>query len=284
MITDQDTNFVFLSNLIREKAELKVFWHTLEKTLRQAGIKHDFIHSTNDLWCRDYMPVQVSKKQFIQFKFDPSYYKTVKYSHLLTDTNKVEVSAVPTTSFAQSSILLDGGNLIRSRNTVILTDRIFKENHKPKEGLVKEISQILRVENIYLIPALPCEVSGHADGMVRLLDDHTLLYANFPDESPSWRAKYKKALEATGMKLMEFPNVCDDTRNEQGEYAALGCYINFAWIGDTILFPQFDMSEDREALKEAKQILKGYKVLPVPAADLAMACGVLNCATWNIQI
>lgn len=284
MITDKDTNYVYLSSLIQERPELRSFWLYLEKTLRRAGIGYGLIENTRDLWCRDYMPVQVAKRDYVQFTFDPSYYKGGKWEHLLTDTEKVEVAAAPHASLRRSPLVLDGGNLIRSQNTVVLTERLLKENAMPREDVIVHLRRMLQVEHVHLIPSLPYEVSGHADGMVRLLDDHTLLVADYHCESPSWKARYERALRNTGLHLMPFPGVMTEVRNKEREYSALGCYINFAWIGDVVLFPQFDLPEDKEALKEAKRILKGNKVLAVPAAELAMYCGVLNCATWNVLV
>ena len=284
MITDRDTNYVFFSSLIKERAELKTFWHYLEKTLKQASIKYSFIEGTNDLWCRDYMPVQLAKDEYVQFVFDPSYYKPKKYQHQLTDTKKVKYHTASEMAVQNSSILLDGGNLVRSRNTVVLTEKAIKENETTKEELLTKLKQALKVENVHFIPSQPNDVSGHSDGMVRLLDDHTLLVADYQQELTYWKAKYERALTNTALKLIPFPGVTTDSKNKQGEYIAIGCYINFAWIGNTILFPQFDLPEDKEALFEAKQIFKDYTVLPVPAADLAMCCGVLNCSTWNVKV
>jgi agmatine deiminase len=284
MITDRDTNYVFFSSLIKERTELKTFWRYLEKTLKKACINYSFIDGTSDLWCRDYMPVQIAKDEYVQFVFDPSYYKTKKYKHLLTDTQKVKYNAACGMAIQNSPILLDGGNLVRSRNTVVLTERAVKENKTTKEELLPKLKQVLKVENVHFIPAQPNETSGHSDGMVRLLDDHTLLVADYQQEQLYWKTKYERALKNTGLQLIPFPGVTTEIKNNKGEYTAIGCYINFAWIGNTILFPQFNIAEDKEALREAKQIFKDCSILPVPTAELAMFCGVLNCATWNINI
>lgn len=284
MITDRETNFVFFSSLVKERPELRRFWRYLEKTLKKAGIQYGFIHGTNDLWCRDYMPVQVANDKFVQFVFDPAYYKTKKHRHLLTDIDKVEVDAGPVAHFEQSLVLVDGGNLVRSKNRVILTDRIFKENEAPREEIEAELKRGLQVSHLYFIPTQPYDTSGHSDGMVRLLDDSTLLVADYGTESNSWKSKYQQALSKTGLRLIPFPNVISNRKNIYDDYTAIGCYINFAWIGDTILFPQFDLPEDKVALQEANKVFKEYKVLPVPAAELAIAGGVLNCATWNIRV
>lgn len=284
MISDRDTNYVFFSSLLKERAELKAFWRYLEKTLKQASIKYSFIEGANDLWCRDYMPVQVAKDKYKQFVFNPSYYKPKKCQHLLTDTQMVKYNLPAAMAIQNSPILLDGGNLVRSRNTVVLTEMALRENNTTKDELVPKLKQALKVENVHFIPTQPNDVSGHSDGMVRLLNDQTLLVADYQQELPYWKAKYERALTNTGLELIPFPGVTSGIRNTDGEYTAIGCYINFAWTGNTILFPQFDLPEDKEALREAKQIFKDCSVLPVPAAELAMCCGVLNCATWNVQV
>jgi agmatine deiminase len=284
MITDQQTNFVYFSSLLTERPELHAFWRSLEKTLQTAGINYGFIQNTEDIWCRDYMPVQITKNEFIQFTFDPGYLKPKRYKHLRTDTNKLTYHPTGQISLNHSQVVLDGGNVVRSRNAVVLTNTILQDNDTPQEELIQELKQVLQVEYVHLLPKQPYDFTGHADGMVRFLDDHTLLVAEHSSESASWKAKYQKALASTGLKLIDFPAVASDVKNSEGDYTALGCYINFVRIGSTILFPQFDLPEDAAAIREAKRILKGYKLIPVPAAALAMGGGVLNCVTWNIQI
>lgn len=56
------------------------------------------------------MPVQAAKDKFVQFRFYPSYYDSNKWQHLITDTERVTVDAVPATVITRSSILLDGGH------------------------------------------------------------------------------------------------------------------------------------------------------------------------------
>jgi agmatine deiminase len=283
MITDQETNFVYLSSLIRERPGMKNFWHKLEKTLKKANIKYSFIENTNDIWCRDYMPLQITSSEFVQFKYNPSYCNNAKYRHLITDTDKVRAGSEPIAGVRNSSLVLDGGNVVKSGKVAILTERIFKENGGSREEILQHLQQRLGVESVHLLPEQPYDMTGHSDGMVRLLNDRTLLVADFQGESTSWKAKYSQALQRTNLKLIDFPGVTTDIKNNDGDYTAIGCYINFAWIGNVILFPQFDLPEDKEALKETKRLFKDCLVIPVASSDLAIDGGVLNCATWNVK-
>lgn len=285
MVTDRDTNFVFFSSLIKQRPALKGFWLYLEKQLERVGIPYGFIENTNDIWCRDYMPVQVAPKQFVQFKYYPSYCDTNKYRHLITDTTQVQLGAPLSGTMVQHPLLVDGGNIVRSTNAVVVTERIFKENKRlAKEDVIAQLKQGLQVEQLYFIPSQPNDMTGHSDGMVRFVDDYTLLVADYSKELEYWKIRYKKALQKTGLHLIDFPAVNTSIKNSDGNFTAIGCYINYAWIGKTILFPQFDLPEDKAALKEAKCLFKDYQVIPVPAGALALDGGVLNCATWNVQV
>jgi agmatine deiminase len=284
MVTDRDTNFVFFSSLIKERPELQSFWKYLEKTLKRAGIEYGFIENSNDIWCRDYMPVQVAPKQFVQFTYCPSYCNTNKYRHLITDTSQVKLSVPLAGKTVNHSLVIDGGNIVRSSNAVVMTERIFKENKEAdKEVLVAQLKQVINVEQLHLAPSQPYDMTGHSDGMVRFVDDNTLLVADYSGEPDYWKNRYRNALQKTGLHLIEFPTVNTSIKNSKGDYTAIGCYINFAWIGEVILFPQFDLPEDKDALKQAQSIFKGYTVIPVPASELAVDGGVLNCATWNVR-
>ncbi|MBU4305140.1 MAG: hypothetical protein KJ893_05930, partial [Candidatus Omnitrophica bacterium] len=63
MITDQETNSVYFSKHLSQR--YPEFFKELEGILERNGIKYGLLPHTNDIWCRDYMPVQVSKNEFV---------------------------------------------------------------------------------------------------------------------------------------------------------------------------------------------------------------------------
>ena len=71
MLTDNLTNTVFLSNwLPKECPEL---YMSLTKTLRDNAVDYQIVGNTNDIWCRDYMPIQTEEKRFLSYKYFPDY-------------------------------------------------------------------------------------------------------------------------------------------------------------------------------------------------------------------
>jgi agmatine deiminase len=119
--------------------------------------------------------------------------------------------------------------------------------------------------------------------MVKFIDEDILLVNDYSHESLSWKTKYEKALKNTGLNIELLPSVYHNEKNEHGDYTAKGCYINFAKIGDIILFPQFDIDEDVEAIKTVEWLFKNSKIIGVDSNKIAYWGGVLNCITWNIS-
>lgn len=62
-----------------------------------------------------------------------------------------------------------------SKKRVIISNRVFLE--KPDcdiAELVRELTRLLEAE-VIIIPSLKSDMTGHADGMVRFLDEHTAI-------------------------------------------------------------------------------------------------------------
>ncbi len=89
-------------------------------------IKHGILPNTKDLWVVDFMPLQIRHHYYLQYKYDPDYLKPKKEQPTKTDPAKVcdEISIVPN----KANIVLDGGNVVKSKNKAILTTKVFKEN------------------------------------------------------------------------------------------------------------------------------------------------------------
>ena len=127
-------------------------------------------------------------------------------------------------------------------------------------------------------------MTGHADGMVRFMNDTDLLVADYSNESKSWQDKMNKALENISLNIIPFPAEFVDEKNDDGDYTAKGIYINFMQLEDCILFPQFGLNMDEVALDYAKDLFPYCEVIPINSNEIALDGGVLNCITWNIKM
>lgn len=287
MIIEQKTNIIYLSSLLSRIDKYKPFWNRLKPILTENNIDYEFIENTRDIWCRDYMPIQTNEKEFIQFTYFPDYYLTPKFISKLTIPAEIKVDFNGIVK--KSRLIIDGGNIVKSKTKVVATEKIYKENPNllPKT-IDKELQKLFGVDEIFILPIFPNDYTGHSDGMVRFISETQLLVADFSYASPSWKKKMNTALnviEKSGIEIVPFPSIQVDEKNKDGDYTAKGVYINFAQIGKYILFPQFDLKEDDYALKRITEIFKEFdcKIVPVLSNEIAENGGVLNCITWNIE-
>lgn len=282
MVTDSETNRIFFSSLIRAERHNKL-WNNLETILVSHGYKPRFIDGTRDIWCRDYMPVQIDESSFVQFKYFPDYLIYHKYIKFLTIQEELHYKQSKLAQTKEVDLIVDGGNIVKWKDKAIMTEKVFSENkNREKKTVVEMLKRSLNVNQIFFIPVQPYDYTGHADGMVRFYDYNTLLINDYSKESASWRKKFDNAIKQTGLDVVKFPYVtCNEKVND--DYTAKGCYINYAHIGNLILFPQFGINEDGIALKKIRELYPEpqYKVEPVNSDSIAREGGVLNCITWN---
>lgn len=192
MIKGKDTNLVYFSNLLQTDDRFLDACSRIIKILDKNGIKHKFLSSTKDIWCRDYMPIQLEKERFVQFRYEPSYLK--EYLELQSDTKAVCKENRLNPKF--SKINLDGGNVVNWTDRAIISDRIFQENpeYTDKSKLIAELEKLLEVELI-VIPQINTDITGHADGMVRFLDKSTLIGNSLGQEFVYWEKGMTKILK-----------------------------------------------------------------------------------------
>lgn len=279
MITDSQTNFLYLADTLQKK--YPGFYQRFEKVLKDCNIQYDFLPNTKDVWAVDYMPVQVDVKRFVRFKYLPSYLtKYKKWEKTISDVDKIcrDIGI----AIQETDILLDGGNVVRHKNKVIMTDRVFAENPTiERKQLIKKLHDLLGVDKLYFVPEQPGDFTGHADGMVRFVDEHTIIINDFRNKSEKewfWRA-FEIAIHNTGLDCIRIPyNVYDNTSYSD----ACGDYINYLQMENTLIIPTFGKNEDEEAVKALEKVFAGQKTATVRSEEIARDGGILNCISWNI--
>ena len=250
--------------------------------MNSQQIAFSYLSHTKDIWCRDFMPIQIGMDEFVLFNYFPSYLKGA--SKLRTDSTKVcEKHGI---NYTFSPIILDGGNVVRRNDKAILTDRIFAEN-KTKIGdstLLNKLEKLLKSETI-IIPTEEEDVVGHADGMVRFLDNKTVLVNDYSktDSKKSFQKKLYSVLADNNLDIVFTPYFPDEKWFSKSKYdiaPATGVYINFLQVEETIFLPQFSIPQDKTAVNF---FLNYFKVIKIDCKELAKHGGLLNCISWEIN-
>jgi len=284
MITDQETNFVYFSELFKQKFEHE--YSEITSILTKHRVGFDTLLETKDIWCRDYMPIQISETEFIEYRYDPDYLQTTKYRKLKSYPdlvcNKIGLKTI------KSDLIIDGGNVIKSKNGIILTDKIISENKEfYSQNQLKEILKItFNVDKITIIPwdkEDKNEYFGHADGMVRFINENKILINGyFREYSEEFQNYFFGEIENSGL---EFSELRFNVKNPK-EKLNWG-YINYLQTKNVILIPQFGIDEDEQAFRQFAILFPEYakenRIEKVNAARIIEGGGVLNCMTWNIK-
>jgi agmatine deiminase len=283
MIADCDTNVVYLADTLEPR--FSQVYRGLKSILAEHGIPLRKIPGTRDIWCRDYMPVQVAEDRFVQFRYAPDYL-TRKYRHLRRDG---EIG--PTLPWVQdcirSQIVLDVGNIVRWRDKVIMTEKIFSENTRwERRSLVAEIHRLLEVDRVIFIPQEPGDVTGHADGAVRFVDGETVVANDYREVDRNYRRLLLRTLKGSGLEVVEIP-YRPSAGTSKGMPSAVGNYVNFLRMRDLVVLPNYGLSEDEDACRVVRGCLSGSSasiaLVGLDCRRIASEGGVLNCVTWSVE-
>lgn len=277
MILDNETNFLYLADCLPTK--YPHFYRGLIKSLQENSIKYSLLPHTKDVWAVDYMPIQVNDKKYVQFIYNPDYLRAKKYRNAISNVDNVCSSINIKTQ--HSKLIIDGGNIIKTKSRVIMCDKIFRENpHKDEIQLLKELQALFEVDKIIIIPTQPNDNFGHADSIVRFLDDDTVLINDFSKEEKKFQLQLNIALNNAGLNCITAPY--NPYRNYNYDDAK-GVYINYLQMKDVIFLPIFGMRNDDDAIIKFERIFTKNKIVPVECASLAKDGGALNCISWNIK-
>ncbi len=273
---------VYMSALLTSKYPATC--KSLTDILDKHSIAYKFLEGTKDIWCRDYMPVQNTEGQLIQFKYDPSYLKgNPEFEASRSDVRHVdEVNGIMPTF---SNINLDGGNVVLHGKKAIITDRVFDENKDlSRDEIRKQLAELLKAQ-IIVIPALAksYDFTGHADGMIRFVDENTVIGNELSDDSPTFQKNMERAMRLANLTYIEFPYFNYEIKGNTDH--AIGVYLNYLEVGDLIVMPVFGVpgNRDAEALAKLKEVFPNKTIETIDYNDVALSGGILNCTTWVIR-
>ena len=261
---------IYFSALLKQKKYVP-FYNRLVKLFEDNNLICKFVEGTNDIWIRDFMPVKSVDGKYIQFDYHPGYLK--KYPKYITDGSVIARNLGIET--IKTDIKLDGGNFVCRNKTAIITSRVFKENlNYSEQELTDKIKILLKLDKLIIIEE-ENDTYGHSDGMVRFVDDNTVLINEYPDKDFKYKKALTDVLDKENLKYIEIPST-DSMSN------AVGLYINYLQFDDIIILPAFNINNDKRALELFKGIFKEYKILQLDCTEIAKDGGVVNCISWQL--
>ena len=263
---------LYFSSLLNTNPKYSLSAENLFSALSNSGENFTLFDGASDIWARDYMPVKTKSGKYILFRYEPSY---LADDSQLRSNFKTDIAPHFTLPVTYSNINLDGGNVVfsPSKAKAVITDRVFSENPDLDEDtLLNELEKLLGAE-IVIIPSLKSDMTGHADGVVRFVNENTVI-GNASPYKNGYEQRVKRALERCGISVMDFPYF--DSKG----ISAVGSYLNFLETEKRIFLPVFGDAQDETAVKCAREIFD-KKIIPVNINEIAEKGGGLNCISWE---
>ena len=275
MICDYQTNKVYLAEGLKHYMPICM---NLLNALLAEGISIGFLPRTKSakyVWTRDYMPIQINETNFLRYVYSPDYLKG--YEEYIPNYKGIDKDLKLNCTY--TDIVLDGGNVIKCGQKVIMTDKVLLENNTryKKDELLATLDKLFEAE-VVLIPWDRYDEYGHADGMVRYIEGNRVLMNNYVDFDPNLRKRLLAALTPH----FEVEELHYDTP-QQSKYT--WAYINFLQTDKCIFLPGLQIKEDKLAMKQIQNFYPNHKVIRIEECqDLVRDGGALNCSTWNVMI
>jgi agmatine/peptidylarginine deiminase len=159
-----------------------------------------------------------------------------------------------------------------------LTDKVSIENRLTKAETIKRLKRTFQVDKVILIPWYKKEKFGHSDGVVRFINEDTVLL----HEADKYNSTLIRPLQENRVQIkwLEF----DISKKNKLNWA----YLNFLQIENAMLIPKLGIDEDDQAFEQIKNLFKDYiepqRIVQVNVRDLVeFGKGALNCVAWTIK-
>lgn len=273
------TQDIYISEWLEK--DYKVVYNQLVAVLTDLNVTLKTFPYSNDIWCRDYMPVHVGEGRYVGFNFrpdylwdKPSYHKYITQQELATDNLSIKFSD-------KVDLILDGGNYVRCGNKVIMTDKVFTENPNWRPvALLDRMEKAFQAE-IILLPWDMDEPYGHSDGMVASLGDGRILLNNYRQTEK----EKGKPLTKRIIKILDYHFDIVELKYDCNPSDDSWCYLNYIETDEAIILPalspKHDCDNDLAAFNKFRRIFKKKDIYQVYTFPLIKNGGALHCVTWD---
>ncbi|MDP2188791.1 MAG: agmatine deiminase family protein [Sphingobacteriaceae bacterium] len=236
----------------------------------------DLVLGTRDIWVRDFMPIPLPDGRLLEYRYDPDYLQGATAGTRGKKSNPDLICDAMGLQTVKTDLIIDGGNVIRQGNTLIMADKVVGENrfHYGKKALKAKLMEDFQVKEVVFIPQDKKDRYGHADSMVRFIDDQTVLINYYYDDY----GPVVNPLKGAGLhvKALELPGI----KYTQGNYWP---YLNFLQTDRLLLFTAIDPQLDAAVQQRLEQLYPAYrsKMAAIKMPEVTKKGGALNCISWS---
>lgn len=225
------------------------------------------------------MPIQIDESRYVSYKYIPDYLQdktgfllqTNPEEVLQTDSNRLQPIL---NNCIAINLVLDGGNVVKCGDEIVMTDKVFVEN---KDKFPEEVRRLLEEAfrcKVVFLPWDRNEKYGHGDGIIHYLGNNRVLMTNYADFDKTFAHDYLRIMEKHfDVAILKY--------NVKRKHERSWSYINFLQVGNLVLVPQLGIPEDEQAIEQISDVMPDCEVVGIPALEAVRRGGALNCISWN---
>lgn len=275
----------------------------LQQSASQLHKCHFFYAKSNDCWIRDYGPISVWENVdtplMLNFIFDGWGGKySAKQDNAITDKLATQ-HCFATTKIIPIDFQLEGGSIESDgQNTLLVTSSCLlnpnRGRARKKEKINQDFKKWFGIERVLWLDhgALKGDdTDGHIDMLTRFANTTTLLYVQSTSKKDvnydalqamestikTWRQRDNKPYCLIPLPSPDISYSKYDTSRILPQ-----TYTNFLIINDLVLVPQYQNTQDKEAIDTIQYAFPHLRVVGLDSAALIEQGGSVHCMTMNI--
>lgn len=240
----------------------------------------------NSVWMRDYGPwfiyTDSGKRGIIDLVYNRPRPLDDKFPKSLGDKFGWETFQCP--------LILPGGNLILDgRKTAIMTDVVFdpKQGGDPnlsEEQLRRYMKDYFSCDQVYIVPDMENDGTGHIDMFCKLLDDRNIIVGEYETPMDGYGNNYY-ILNDIAKKLSQMKNsngenfIVHRIPMPTYKWGVSYTHTNSLIVNNTILVPIYGRGTDERALNVYRKLMPNHRVVGLDCNEIIGANGAIHCIT-----
>ena len=275
-------------------------------------IKTDF----NNIWIRDYGQNTVYKNDVGEaILVDWIYNRNRPYDDLVPEKVAEYFNMnMHNTTQAPWDLMATGGNFMSDgMGTAFSSELIVDENsggyawegfdgnvYYPDhtiEEIINTLEEFMGIDNYIIMENLPYDGIHHIDMHMKLLNEETLLIAEYPEgvaDGPQIEANIQYVLEnynsafGTPYEVIRIPSPPSSSGNYPDNNGYYRTYTNSVFVNNTVLVPFYRTEYDTIAQRIYEQALPGYNIIGIDVdnqgQNLISYSGAIHCITHSVGV
>jgi agmatine deiminase len=176
------------------------------------------------------------------------------------------------------------------------TGNTFGVTVKSNADIDSIMKDYMGISNYIKMPTLPYDGIHHIDMHMKLLDEETLVWAEYPtgvSDGPQIEANLQYVLNnhnsvfGTPYRIVRVPAPFQGSTSNPSWPSSGGDYMTYSnsvFVNKTLLVPIYNHSYDNTALNILRDALPGYRVQGINCTNIIAQSGAIHCITHSIGV